>query len=68
MDDIDNDNLARECNDDERFLQNVQWGEDMKNFVNNLIGYLFNKDRRRYIIDQMGPVSGYDSQAELYNE
>ena len=68
MDDIDNDNLARECNDDERFLQNVQWGEDMKNLVNNLIGSLFNEEKRRYIIDQMGPVSGYDLQAELYNE
>ena len=71
MDDSDDNNrdyLAREFNDDEKFLQNVPWGEEMKNFINSLIGNLFNEDKRNYIIDQMGLVSGYDLQTELYNE
>ena len=71
MDDSDNDNrdyLARKCNDDERFLKNVPRGGDMKNLLHYLIGSLFSEEKKRYIIEQMTPVSGYDLQAELYNE
>ena len=71
MDDSDNDNrdyLARKCNDDERFLKNVPRGGDMKNLLHYLIGSLFSEEKKRYIIEQMTPVSGYDLQAELYIE